>query len=162
MLVTAIVSATLFVAAGAFAGDEAAQAAVTVKVGDAFPSLQLKDQHDAPVTIGPATRLVLFSRDMDGGGHVKEALAEDGRSRLEDRGAVYIADVSGMPGFVRSAFALPSMRKRPYPIALDETGSATASLPAEEGKATVLVLEDGRITSVTFAGSSADVLGALQ
>ncbi len=160
----AILAATLAAAAvvPARADDAVAQPAAAVGVGDALPALALKDQHGEPVPIGAATRLVLFSRDMDGGGHVKEALAEDGRARLESRGAVYVADVSRMPGFVLSTFALPSMRRRPYPIALDETGSATAALPGEEGKATILVLENGRIASIAFAGSAADVLGALQ
>lgn len=148
--------------AGGEGSSRAQQPAAVLAVGDALPPLALKDQHGEPAAIGPATRVVLLSRDMDGGGHVKEALADGGRELLASRGAVYVADVSRMPGFVRSAFALPSMRRRPYPVALDETGAATAMLPSEEGKATVLVLEGGRIASIAFAGSSADVRGALQ
>ena len=98
---------------------------------------------------------------MDGGALVKEALAEDGRARLEAAAAVYVSDISRMPGFVRSAFALPSLRRRDYPVLLDETGEATRALPSMEGKATLLRLDGGRVAGVAFASSAAEVLAAL-
>ncbi|HYC00487.1 MAG TPA: hypothetical protein VEC57_15245 [Candidatus Limnocylindrales bacterium] len=152
--------ATVFTVGGsALAGDDAAVA--QLKAGDALPSLALPDQHGTRATVGADTRLLLFSRDMDGGGFVKEALAEGGKDKLDAAGAVYIADVSGMPGFVRSTFALPSMRKRPYPILLDETGEHTRALPSQKGKATVMRIEGGRIADVTYASSTAEVIAAL-
>ena len=130
-------------------------------VGDALPPLPLRDQHGGEARIGDSTRTLLFTRDMDGGAFVKEALAEDGSAMLSAAQAVYVSDVSRMPGFVRSAFALPSLRRRSYAVALDETGVETRALPYREGRAAILSLESGRITAISFASSSAEVRAAL-
>ncbi len=133
--------------------EEPAPAVRSLAVGDSLPALGLRDQHGAEAHIGPDTALVLFTRDMDGGGFVKEALAEDGATKLSAAKAAYVSDVSGMPGPIRSMFALPSIRKRPYRVVLDETGTATASMPYQEGAVTVLSLENGKIVSASFVTS---------
>ena len=56
--------------------------------------------------------------------------------------------VSRMPALVRGMIAKPRMRRRPYPVLLDEEGDATAVLPSREGRPTVLLLEAGRIRRV--------------
>ena len=70
---------------------------------------------------------------------------------LKAASAVYVSDVSRMPGFILSTFALPSIRRRTYPVVLDKGGTVTASLPYREGKATLLTLDEGKITAVSFA-----------
>jgi hypothetical protein len=66
-----------------------------------------------------------------------------------------------MPGLVRRLFAVPRMRGRPYPVLLDTTGEATAALPAEPGRATVLWLEDLRPVRVELFDSPDALLVAL-
>lgn len=104
-------------------------------------AVALGDQHGAPHRVDETTRSVLFTSDMDAGGVVKEALAEGGAERLARAGAVYVSDVSRMPGIIRSTMAEPSMRKRPYPILLDREGDATKDWPRTPGQATLLVLD---------------------
>jgi len=133
-----------------------------LSVGDALPSLSLRDQHDTDVSVDASVRLLLLTRDMDAGALVKEALADRGRELLASAGAVYVSDVSGMPGFVRSMFALPALRKRPYAIALDEDGHATAAFPYEKGHVTILHVDGGRIASISQASTSDEVRSALQ
>ncbi|MFN2377623.1 MAG: hypothetical protein ABR538_13870 [Candidatus Binatia bacterium] len=158
LAVLAIGSAS-FVAA-AFA--EAQQgAALKLQVGDALPPLALQDQNAKSVTVDAATKILLFTRDMDAGAIVKEALAEDGAALLAAGGAVYVSDVSGMPGLVRSMFALPALRRRPYAVGLDEAGEATANLPSEAGKVTILRLDSGSIASISFPATSAQLRAAL-
>jgi hypothetical protein len=120
-------------------------------IGDALPTLDLRDQHGVEAPIDASTSLMLFTRDMDGGGLVKTALSEDGARTLTAARAVYVSDVSGMPFFVRSMFALPSIRKRAYPVRLDETGAATGCVPYRQGAVTMLTLESGKITAIDFA-----------
>lgn len=159
-----IVSVLLAVGAQATAAEPAAQPQAvppTVAVGDSLPALPLRDQHDAEVRIDASTRIVLFTRDMDGGGFVKDALADNGSEMLKKAHAVYVSDVSRMPGFVRSTFALPSLRRREYPVVLDEGGTVTAALPYREGEATILALDAGKIAAVSFAKSAAEVTAAL-
>jgi hypothetical protein len=129
--------------------------------GSTLPPLTLPDQHGTAHAIDESVRLVLFTRDMKGGGVVKEALQADGRGFLERHHALYVSDVSRMPGLIRSAIAKPRLRSRGYPILLDEAGTATADLPAAEGKATLLFLEKLRVTRVEQVGSVEELRGAV-
>jgi hypothetical protein len=135
--------------------------AQSIAVNDTIPALALADQHGESGGIDASTRGVLLSRDMDGGGLVREALATDGAAQLERAGAVYVADVHGMPGLVRRFIAVPRMRERSYRVLLDTEGAPTAALPAEEGKATWLRLEALRVVEVRFLTSADEVRQAL-
>lgn len=124
----------------------------------------LPDQHGETRAVDASVRLVVLSRDMDGGSVVREALAKQGGGAaafLAAHGAVYVADVSRMPGLVRSLIALPRMRSRPYPVLLDEDGKATAALPSEEGRATVLWLDALHPQRVDFAATPEALLEQL-
>jgi hypothetical protein len=136
--------------------------AESVAVNDTLAPIALEDQHGQPGGIVATTRAVLLSRDMDGGGLVREALATDGATRLEQAGAVYVADVHAMPGLVRRFIAIPRMRERPYRVLLDSDGGPTSRLPAEEGKATWLRLDGLRVVEVRFLTSSDAVRAALE
>jgi len=133
----------------------------SLSIGDPVPAIALRDQNGAELRVDPSTRILVFTRDMEGGKLTKEAFAEEGSTMLTKAGAVYLSDVSGMPALVRSMFAMPAMKKRPYPVAIDESGEATAALPSREGKVTILTLDAGRITAITFAASAAEVRAAL-
>ena len=130
-------------------------------VGSSLDPLALPDQHGVEHRVDAATRGVLLSRDMDGGGFVREALASEGAAQLEKAGAVYIADVSGMPGLIRRMFAIPRMRQRGYPVLLDVEGVPTVRLPAEAGKASWIRLEGLRIAEIRFLASAEEVKAAL-
>ncbi len=151
--------ATLFAAFLAFA---AAAYAAPLKPGDAMPALDLADQHDNAGGIGAETRLVLFSQDMDASDHVEAALAVDGAAKLAAAHAVFVADISAMPAVITRMFALPALRKRPYPMLLDRDGKATAALPSVEKHVTLLRLDKGMIQSVEFASSAEQVGAALR
>ena len=131
-------------------------------VGSPLPPLTLPDQHGNAHAIDEAVRVVLFTRDMKGGGVVKEALQTDGRAFLERHHALYVSDVSRMPGFIRATIAKPRLRGRGYPILLDEEGTATADFPAAEGKATILFLEKLRVVRVAQAGSVDELRKAIE
>lgn len=129
-------------------------AADTLREGAKLPELALTDQHEAPMPIDATVRRILYTRDMDGGDIVKEALATDGTAKLSAAHAVYISDISRMPGFVTSMFALPAMKKRPYRFLLDRDGKATADLPYQPGRVTVIDVDAGTVTSIRFAQST--------
>ena len=132
-----------------------------VTVNETLAPIALEDQHGEPGGVDAATRGVLLSRDMDGGGLVREALATDGAVQLERAGAVYIADVHAMPSLIRRFVALPRMRERPYRVLLDTEGASTSGLPSEAGKATWLRLEGLRVVEIRFLTSSEEVGKAL-
>ncbi len=130
-------------------------------VGDSLAPLTLQDQHDEEHTLDTSVQVVLFSRDMEGGDLLEEALEETPKGLLPRHHALYVADIHKMPGLVARMFAIPSMRKRPYPMLLDRDGDITARFPSEEGKATLLFLDDLSIQRVFYADSAAEVRRSL-
>ncbi len=130
--------------------------------GATLPALQLPDQHGEARTLDAATRAVVFSRDMSAGRVVKEAVAKAGNDLFDRNQAVYVVDLKGMPGFVRSLFAMPGLRRRPYKLLVDETGTATADFPSSEGKPTVLVLKALRVERVAYPEDADALLKLLE
>ena len=108
----------------------------------------IKDAHDRSIWIDAETAVVVFSRDMDGGALIKEALSNRDAADLQRLRAVYIADISGMPTLIARMFALPRMRKRAYPMLLDRDGAATRRLPDVEKHATLIFLDALRVIRI--------------
>jgi hypothetical protein len=127
-----------------------------------LPKLELPDQHGAARTLDAATRAVVFSRDMSAGRIVKEAVAKAGNDVFDRNQAVYVVDLAGMPGFVRSLFALPGLRRRPYKLMVDEAGTATADFPFVEGKPTVLLLKELRVERVESPADAEELIRLLE
>ena len=76
-------------------------------VGSMLEPLELADQHGELRRVDGKQRVLLFTRDMDAGDVLKQALATDGPALLDGAGAAYVADVSQMPALVLRLFALP-------------------------------------------------------
>jgi hypothetical protein len=129
-------------------------------VGDRLPEIVLRDQHDHEDAVDASTRILLFSRDMDGGKLLQSALEGTDAEVLAEQDAVYLSDISGMPSLIARLFAVPSMRKRPYSMLLDRSGEATERIPDVEEKATVIFLKDLRIERIEHV-DSADGVRAL-
>jgi hypothetical protein len=132
------IARVLALAAVLVAGDAYAQPYV---VGDAIEPFTLEDQHGKSHTVDASVKVILFSRDMDGGDVLKAGLADVEPGYLDGKSAVYVADISRMPGLVARMFAIPAMRDRPYAMLLDRDGKTTARLPAAEGQATLVFLD---------------------
>jgi hypothetical protein len=133
-------------------------------VPDRLAPFELRDQHGERRAVDASVRVLLLTRDMEGGAVVRGALERKGAEAgafLAERGAVYVADVSRMPRLLRTLFAIPRMRGRPYPVLLDETGEATSALPSEAGRATVLWLVDLRPVRAELVDSPDALLAKL-
>ncbi len=132
------------------------------QVGSQIPALQLADARGEVHTLDASLRVVLFSRDMDGGGVIQEALKENGAALLERARAAYVTDVSRMPGLVRRLIAKPRMRRRPYTMLLDETGEATADFPSVEGRPTLLFLDALRVVRIEHPATPPELRAAVE
>ena len=131
-------------------------------MGDTVNAFQLEDQFGKSDRVDEATGLILFSRDMDGGEVLSAALEGKNAEYLADRQAVYVADISGMPGLVARLFALPKMRKRGYPMLLDRDGEVTARLPDQEGSGTLIELDKLQIVGINFLSNAAELSTRLE
>ena len=130
-------------------------------VGDAIAEISLQDQHGKDGVVDGSTRILLFSRDMDGGKILEEALADTDEGFLAADNALYLSDISGMPSLVARLFAIPSMRKRPYPMLLDRSGDATQRIPDVDERATVIFLKSLTVERVEHVDSANGVRALL-
>lgn len=149
-------------AAAGVCGCASAPVVQPYEVGNELPAFTLKDQFGESHQLDDEVEMVLFSRDMDGGGLIRDLLAEQGAELLEAKRALYIADISGMPGFIASTMAIPRMRDRPYPTLLDREGRVTGGFPSEEGEATILLLDARRLREVRRAADAAALRQAIE
>lgn len=129
--------------------------------GRVIEPLSLADQHGRAHGIDTSVHAVLFSRDMDGGAVLKQALGDDGDTLLARSAAVYVADMSGMPSMIRSLFAMPALRRRGYLVLVDRDGNVTTELPSEKAKGTLVVLDALHIRSIQHFDRAEDLRGAL-
>ena len=122
----------------------------TIKVGDVLAPISLQDQFEKPLNVTPETKVLLFSRDMDGGEIIQAALA-DTPDDQRPANLVYVADISGMPSLIARFIAVPKMQDYPFTLGLDREGEITAAFPAEKGQATIIKLNELSIQSIEFA-----------
>jgi hypothetical protein len=160
VLLTAVATLTLVSIPPALASDDEA-AEPAYDVGDRIAAFTLETQHGEPASVDAATRILLFSRDMEGGELLKEALDGVTAEDLEERGAAYVSDISGMPSLVARLFALPAMRRRSYVMLLDRDGATTARLPDAPGQATLIHLDALRIERIQHAPDAATIRSSL-
>ena len=120
-----------------------------LKVGDELPVLRLEDQNGKPHTVDGSVHHLVFAPDRASSQMVTDTFKGQTAASLQGRGIAYVADIKGMPSLVTSLFALPKMRKQPYPILLGKKAADTAGLPRQAERVTVIDLNNGRIASIT-------------
>ena len=130
-------------------------------VGQALPELGLTDQHERAGDIGGGTNLVLFAPDRESSELAHGVLEKIGGETLEEAGVRYVADISAMPGLVTRMFALPKMRDYSYSMLLGREAADTAVLPRQDGELTLIRLEAGSVTDLSYVGTEAALRAAL-
>jgi len=121
-----------------------------IKIGDTLPLFNLVDQFDTKIEIKKeGNTTLLFSFEKDVSSSIKKYIDSQPSTFLEDNHIVYISDISSMPSFITSWFAIPKMRKFDFKIALiyDEVGEL---VPRKEDKVSVLKLSDNKVMSINF------------
>ncbi len=138
-----------------------AQAASPVAVGQALPELKLKDQHDKPWTVAPSTRLLMFAAGRKASSLVQVVLQDLPKDHLTRRQAVYLADMSKMPGFITRSFALPALKEMPYAIGVSLDEASLASWPRQPDAVTLIELEQGVVMRIIYTAVEAELRAAL-
>ena len=109
------------------------------EVGGEFPSLVLQDQFQQPWAVSSTTQAVYLAASREAGQWMTTVLSQQQPGYLESRNAMYMADLSAMPGFVTTMFALPSLRQQPYKVGV--------------------VLEEGQVTDWSALGKDITKFG---
>lgn len=124
-----------------------------LQVGDTFPALVLQNQFQQQWQVPAGTEAVYFASNREAGDWMTELLAELPADYLESRRAVYMADLSAMPGFVTTMFALPALRQQPYNVGVVFDEQTLAGWPQDEKAMIEFKLDDGQITAIERLGS---------
>jgi hypothetical protein len=131
-------------------------------VGGTLRPFSVEDQHGERVAVGEGLRVLLVSRDMDAGGIVKGALGDADQRFLDERGAAYVADISGMPALISRMFALPRLRERKYRVLVDRDGTIARDFPRVEKRPTLVALDGLRIVAIEHPASAGELREALE
>ncbi len=150
---TYLLSVLLMSASAAFAAP--------VVLEQPLPTLALQDQHTQPWSVKADTRLVVFAAGRKPSNVVMEVLGAQAKGFLESRQAVYVADMSRMPGFVTRTFALPALRDQPFAVGVNLDDKQLADWPRQEDAITLIRLEGGRVSSITYVRTVAELKSAL-
>jgi hypothetical protein len=118
-------------------------------------SIELRDQYDAPQRLAfPATNVVVLTiADKTGSEQIDgwvAALKARYAGRIELRG---LADVGGVPGFLRGKVRKKFQETRAYPVMMDWSGKVCAQFGFQPGLANVLVIARDGYIHARVAGS---------
>ena len=136
--------------------------ALAMEPGERLATWTLLDQFDAPYTLNDETQILLVARDMDGAKLVNAALEGTPKGYLDERQAVFLADISRMPRVIATLFALPKMRDYNYRILLERDARIAPRYPAGEGEVLWLQLEDGKLVQQQTFTSAEPLRQALE
>lgn len=142
-------------------GLSATALASPVQSGQPLPALQLKDQHDQDWRIAADTKLVVFAAGRKASNLALAVLAPQPKGFLAARHAVYLADMSKMPGFITRTFALPSLRQQKFEVGVSLDEKTLADWPRQEDAVTLIRLDGGRVVSHEYATTEAQLKAAL-
>lgn len=147
--------------AWAMALTSALAGAAPVQPGQPLPPLQLKNQHDQSWQVSSQTRLVIFAAGRKASNLVMEVLAPQPAGFLSARQAVYLADMSRMPGFVTRTFALPALREQKFEVGVSLEEQTLSGWPREDDAVTLIRLEGGRVVSHEYIRTEAQLKAVL-
>jgi len=120
-----------------------------LKVGDTFPTLHLNDQFEKQTDVTNQTRYILMAFEKDVSVETTNFFKKQPKGFLEKKHLLYISDISAMPSFITSMFALPKMKKYPFPVLLinDNRGE---QFDKKNGVLTRYTLKHHKITAIDF------------
>jgi len=122
-----------------------------IKVGEGFPAFNLVDQFDEKMKVkmeGNTTLILSFEKDVSS--EIKAFLDKKEKTFLVDNDILYISDISSMPSFITSWFALPKMKKFAFKVALIYEDKVADIIPREDEKVTVIDLDYNKIMKIQF------------
>ncbi len=125
-------------------------------LGEEISSFTLADQFEKDHIVSRSVETIIVSFEKDTGADMNEFLNTKNPKYLEERNAVFIANISKMPGIITKLFAMPKMKKYKHTILLinDEEDKRFAQ---EEEKITVYKLKNGVIEKINFVSSAQEV-----
>lgn len=120
-----------------------ASGAQALETGERLPPWTLNDQFERSYTLDDQLRILLVARSMDSAKLLGAALEGQPKGYLEARRALFVADISRMPGLIGKLFAIPAMRDYSYRVLLDREAQVVPQYAAPEQGVLWLQLDNG-------------------
>jgi hypothetical protein len=117
--------------------------AQALETGEHLAPWTLNDQFERPYTLDDNLRILLVARSMGGAKLLGAALDGQPKGYLEARQALFVADISRMPGLIGKLFAIPAMRDYSYRVLLDREAQVVPQYAAPEEGVLWLQLDRG-------------------
>lgn len=95
------------------------------------------------------TKQIIVAFTKDQGNQIK-AFLDENPNYLKEHNALYFMAASGVPSMVMSLFMLPKFKDYAYSIGIVEEKNDAAYLPKQEGKITVISLDNLHIASIDY------------
>jgi hypothetical protein len=126
------------------------------------PPWTLLDQFDQAYTLNDQLQILLVARSMDAAKLLNQALQGKPEGYLQERGAIFVADVSRMPALISTLFAIPAMRDYNYRVLLDRAPRVVQRYPGSAGKVLWVEMKQGRVASQREFADPVELEKALQ
>ncbi|MCT7446570.1 hypothetical protein [Aliarcobacter skirrowii] len=123
--------------------------AASLSIDSSIVDIKIKDQFDKVHTLNESVKTILFASDKGTSDMLRDYLLplSEKENVLEKNGAVYVADISGMPSLISKFIALPKMKKYPFSVLLLDDSNKD-NFVKEDGKIIVYSVVDGKITNI--------------
>jgi len=119
------------------------------KVGDTLPIIVLEDQFGKEMKVEKKDTRIIMAFEKDVSVYINEFLKTQDGTFLAQHHTKYISDISTMPSFITSMFALPKMEKYPFSLMLinDDFGE---QFNKKDKKITVYTVQNYKIKNIQF------------
>lgn len=122
----------------------------------------LLDQFDEAYTLNDGLKILLVARSMEGAKILHAALEEKPKGYLDDRDAMFVADVSRMPQVISTLFAVPAMRDYDYRVLLDRQPRVAPLYSGATDTVLWVEMEQGTVKSQHEYSDAATLEAALE
>ncbi|MDX4037011.1 hypothetical protein [Aliarcobacter skirrowii] len=137
--------------------------AASLNIDSSIIDIKIKNQFDKVHTLNESVKTILFASDKSTSDMLRDYLLplSEKENILEKNGAVYVADISGMPSLISKFIALPKMKKYPFSVLLlDDTNKD--NFVKEDGKIIVYSIVDGKITNIEKISSKEELANIIK
>jgi hypothetical protein len=130
-------------------------------IGERLPSLTVQNQHQKAWGWNDSTRLVILAKGRALTHWVMDVVGPQGQGFLSSRQAVYLADMSKMPGLITRTVALPALREQPFDLGVVMEDKALTAWPQQADTMTLIHLDHSRVVRHELVTDAAGLRRAL-
>ncbi len=119
-------------------------------IGKSLSDMKLSDQNEKRQMLKADTKIVFFSFIKSTGRACNDFLKKKPANFLAKHRAVYVANISGAPSFIKKIFILPDLKKLKFPVLLINNDALLAaySKGVDKEKIVVVYLENKKIIKI--------------